>query len=58
MNSESTSYLVIEDNFPNDRPPLEKADCPHNRVIFVESAEEVDKCEKMKVGTCLNPIPL
>ena len=56
VNSEHISYLVIEDNFPNERPPLEKADCPQNRVIFVESAVEVDKCEKMKVGTCLNPI--
>lgn len=56
VNTEPISYLVIEDKFPNQRPPLEKADRPQNRVILVGSAEEVDKCEKMKVGTCLNPI--
>jgi fructuronate reductase len=56
VNTEPISYLVIEDKFPNQRPPLEKADRPQNRVIFVERAEVVDKCEKMKVGTCLNPI--
>lgn len=56
VNTEPISYLVIEDNFPNQRPPLEKADQPKNRIIFVDSSEAVDKCEKMKVGTCLNPI--
>ena len=56
VNTEHISYLVIEDNFPNGRPPMEKADVPGNRIIFVEGAGAVDKCEKMKVGTCLNPI--
>ena len=56
VNSEPISYLVVEDKFPNQRPPLEKADRPQNRVILVQSAETVDKCERMKVGTCLNPI--
>lgn len=56
VNTEHISYLVIEDNFPNGRPLLEKVDTSGNRVIFVESSEIVDKCEKMKVGTCLNPI--
>jgi len=56
VNTEHISYLVIEDKFPNQRPPLEKADNPQNRVILVDSSEAVDKCEKMKVGTCLNPI--
>jgi len=55
-NTEHISYLVIEDNFPNGRPPMEKADTLQNRVIFVETAEIVDGCEKMKVGTCLNPV--
>ena len=56
VNTEPISYLVIEDNFPNQRPPLEKADQSKNRVILVDSSEAVDKCEKMKLGTCLNPI--
>ena len=56
VNTEPISYLVIEDNFPNQRPPLEKADQSKNRVILVSSSEAVDKCEKMKLGTCLNPI--
>ena len=56
VNTEHISYLVIEDKFPNGRPPLEKADSPQNRILFVESSEIVNKCEKMKVGTCLNPI--
>jgi len=50
VNAESKEYLVIEDRFPNGRPPLEKAG-----VIFTD-AETVDKVEKMKVGTCLNPL--
>jgi fructuronate reductase len=50
VNAEETQYLVIEDNFPNGRPPLEKAG-----VIFTDRAT-VDKVEKMKVCTCLNPL--
>jgi fructuronate reductase len=50
VNAEETQYLVIEDSFPNGRPPLEKAG-----VIFTER-EIVDKVEKMKVCTCLNPL--
>lgn len=50
VNAESTGYLVIEDTFPNGRPPLEKAG-----VIFTDK-ETVDKVEKMKVCTCLNPL--
>ncbi|MCK4401364.1 mannitol dehydrogenase family protein [bacterium] len=56
VNTEPISYLVIDDNFPNQRPPLEKADQSKNRVILVDNSEAVDKCEKMKLGTCLNPI--
>ena len=55
-NTEHISYLIIEDNFPNGRPPLEKADTSQNRIIFVDTSDVIDKCEKMKVGTCLNPI--
>jgi fructuronate reductase len=50
VNAEETQYLVIENVFPNGRPPLEKAG-----VIFTDR-ETVDKVEKMKVCTCLNPL--
>ncbi|MDY2596755.1 MAG: mannitol dehydrogenase family protein [Oliverpabstia sp.] len=50
VNAEETEYLVIEDSFPNGRPPLEKGG-----VIFT-ARETVDKVEKMKVCTCLNPL--
>lgn len=50
VNAEETEYLVIEDIFTNGRPPLEKAG-----VIF-STRETVDKVEKMKVCTCLNPL--
>lgn len=49
-NAEEAQYLVIEDNFPNGRPALEKAG------VYMTSRETVDKAEKMKVNTCLNPI--
>lgn len=51
VNTEHVSYLVIQDNFPNGRPPLEEAG-----VIFCDSPEAVAGYEKMKVGACLNPI--
>ncbi|MDE7353359.1 MAG: mannitol dehydrogenase family protein [Acetatifactor sp.] len=50
VNAEECEYLVIEDSFPNGRPPLEEAG-----VIFTQR-ETVDKVEKMKVCTCLNPL--
>lgn len=50
VNSEHVWYLVIQDDFPNGRPNLEKVG-----VIFCETPEEVSKYEKMKVGACLNP---
>lgn len=50
VNAEETEYLVIEDNFPNGRPQLEAAG-----ILFADR-ETVDKAEKMKVGTCLNPL--
>lgn len=50
VNAEECQYLVIEDAFPNGRPLLEKAG-----VIFT-ARETVDKVEKMKVCTCLNPL--
>jgi len=50
VNAEEAQYLVIEDLFPNGRPQLDKAG-----VIFT-NRETVDKVEKMKVCTCLNPL--
>ena len=50
VNAEECQYLVIEDLFPNGRPPLNQAG-----VIFTDR-ETVNKIEKMKVCTCLNPL--
>ncbi len=50
VNAEETEYLVIEDSFPNGKLPLDKVG-----VIYTER-ETVDKVEKMKVCTCLNPL--
>ena len=50
VNAEETEYLVIEDKFPAGRPPLEKAG------VYFTDRETVDKAEKMKVCTCLNPL--
>lgn len=50
VNAEETEYLVIEDRFPNGKIPLDKAG-----IIYTDRAT-VDKVEKMKVCTCLNPL--
>ncbi|MCL2663510.1 MAG: mannitol dehydrogenase family protein [Oscillospiraceae bacterium] len=50
VNAEETGYLVIEDTFPNGRPPLTKAG------VILTDRETVTKVEKMKVCTCLNPL--
>ncbi len=50
VNAEEAEYLVIEDLFPNGRPPLENAG-----VLFTER-NTVDLVEKMKVCTGLNPL--
>ena len=50
VNAEECEYLVIEDAFPNGRPALEKGG-----LIFTDR-ETVDKVERMKVCTCLNPL--
>ena len=49
-NAEEAEYLVIEDAFPNGRPCLEDAG-----VKFTDK-NTVDRVEKMKVCTCLNPL--
>ncbi|MCL2759441.1 MAG: mannitol dehydrogenase family protein [Treponema sp.] len=50
VNAEETQYLVVEDVFPNGRPALEKTG-----LLFTDK-ETVDRVEKMKVCTCLNPL--
>ena len=50
VNAEGPQYLVLEDSFPNGRMPLEKAG------VFFTDRETVERVEKMKVCTCLNPL--
>jgi len=50
VNAERPQYLVVEDKFPNGRPPLEKAG------VYFCDRETVNMTEKMKVTTCLNPL--
>ena len=50
VNAEKPEYLVIEDRFPNGRPPLEKAG------VYLTNRETVNLTERMKVTTCLNPL--
>ncbi len=50
VNAEKPQYLVVEDKFPNGRPPLEKAG------VYFCDRETVNMTEKMKVTTCLNPL--
>lgn len=50
VNAERAGYLVIEDTFPGGRPPLELAG-----ALFTDR-ETVSRVERMKVGSCLNPL--
>lgn len=50
VNAEQAEYLVIEDDFPNGRPALEKAG------VYMTDREHVNRVERMKVCTCLNPL--
>ncbi|QNU67359.1 mannitol dehydrogenase family protein [Ruminiclostridium herbifermentans] len=50
VNAEKPQYLVIEDNFPNGRMKLEEAG-----VMFTDR-NTVERVERMKVTTCLNPL--
>ena len=50
VNAEEKEYLVIEDDFPNGKLPLEKAG------VYYASRETVERVERMKVTTCLNPL--
>ena len=50
VNAEKPQYLVVEDKFPNGRPPLERAG------VYFCDRHTVNMTEKMKVTTCLNPL--
>lgn len=50
VNAERPQYLVIEDSFPAGRPAFEKAG------VFMTDRDTVNKTERMKVTTCLNPL--
>ena len=52
VNSEEAEYFVVEDKFPNGRPKLEMAEAG----VYVTDRETVEKTERMKVTTCLNPL--
>ncbi|MGM9906842.1 mannitol dehydrogenase family protein [Limosilactobacillus sp.] len=49
-NTEETHYLVIEADFPNGRPALEKAG------VMMTDRETVNDADQMKVTACLNPL--
>ena len=51
VNAEETQYLVIEDWFPNGRVEIGGA-----YGVMYADRETVDKVERMKVCTCLNPL--
>lgn len=51
INGEDPQYLVIEDNFPNGRPALEKG-----KGVYLGSRDTVNKSERMKVTALLNPV--
>ncbi|MBQ7558399.1 MAG: mannitol dehydrogenase family protein [Lachnospiraceae bacterium] len=51
VNTEVPHYLVIEDRFPNGRPPLDDAE-----GVFLTDRDTVNLSERMKVTTCLNPL--
>lgn len=50
VNAEESQYLVIENLFPNGKPSLEETG------VYFTDRDTVNKVEKMKVCTCLNPL--
>ncbi len=50
VNTEPTEYLVVEDAFAGERPPLE------DFGVKIASRQVCDDFEHMKVTTCLNPL--
>lgn len=49
-NTEEARYLVVEDSFPNGRPPLERAG------VTMTDREHAERADTMKVTACLNPL--
>ena len=49
-NTEPVWYLVVEDDFPNGRPPLETAG------VLLADRDAVNLADEMKVTACLNPL--
>ncbi|MCL1844687.1 MAG: mannitol dehydrogenase family protein [Defluviitaleaceae bacterium] len=66
VNAEAAAYLVIEDDFPNGRPPLELVEKLAGKLvgklagkragIYMTDRETVRKTDQMKVCACLNPL--
>jgi fructuronate reductase len=52
VNAEVPQYLVVEDKFPNGRPAFEAT----NAGVYITDLDTVNKVERMKVTTCLNPL--
>lgn len=50
-NTEEVHYLVIEDDFPNGRPALDKV-----AGVTLTDRDTVNDADEMKVTTCLNPL--
>ncbi|MDC7125472.1 MAG: mannitol dehydrogenase family protein [Spirochaetales bacterium] len=50
VNTEEAQYLAIENVFPNGAPPFSEGG------VIVSDKETIDKIERMKVCTCLNPL--
>lgn len=49
-NTEEARYLVVEDSFPNGRPPLERAG------VIMGDRTCAERADTMKVTACLNPL--
>ncbi len=52
VNAEAPQYFIVEDKFPNGRPQLELS----GAGVYITNRETVEKTERMKVTTCLNPL--
>ncbi len=52
VNAEEAEYLIMEDLFPNGKIPLDKI----SAGVKYTDRETVDRVERMKVCTCLNPL--
>jgi len=53
VNAEVCQYLVMEEDFPNGRPPFEQLKA---NGVYLTDRETVRKVDHMKVCACLNPL--